>query len=64
MSASHNPRTRKKDEEEEGNSSAGEPAPEKITDKIYGFAQTVNELQMADIPDVDLSKVGVQIRRL
>ena len=41
------------------NYSSGEPAPEKITDEIYGFTQTVSELKMADIPDVDLSKCGV-----
>ena len=38
--------------------SAGEPAPEKITDKIYGETQKVNVLKMAEIPDIDLSKVS------
>ena len=28
------------------NYSSGEPAPEKITDEIYGFTQTVSELKM------------------
>jgi hypothetical protein len=37
--------------------SAGEPAPEKITDKIYGETVKVDVLKMGDIPDVDLSKV-------
>ena len=41
------------------NYSSGEPAPEKITDKIYGFTQTVELLKMADIPDVDLTTCGV-----
>ena len=59
MSASHNPGGPDEDWGIKFNSSAGEPAPEKITDKIYGFTQTVSELNMADIPDVDLSKVGV-----
>jgi phosphoglucomutase len=59
MSASHNPGGPEEDWGIKFNSSAGEPAPEKITDKIYGFTQSVSELQMADIPDVDLSKVGV-----
>jgi hypothetical protein len=36
---------------------SGEPAPERITDKIYGETQTISVLHMADIPDVDLSKV-------
>lgn len=42
--------------------SGGEPAPEKITDKIYGETQKVSVLKMADIPDVDLSKVRVRVR--
>ena len=59
MSASHNPGGPKEDWGIKFNYSSGEPAPEKITDKIYGFTQTVDTLKMADIPDVDLSKVGV-----
>ena len=59
MSASHNPGGPKEDWGIKFNYSSGEPAPEKITDKIYGFTQTVSELNMADIPDVDLSKTGV-----
>jgi len=35
----------------------GEPAPESITDKIYGETQKVAALKMADLPEVDLSKV-------
>lgn len=37
--------------------SAGEPAPEKITDKIYGETQKISTLKMGEIPDVDLNKV-------
>ena len=59
MSASHNPGGPKEDWGIKFNYSSGEPAPEKITDEIYGFTQTVDTLKMADIPDVDLSKVGV-----
>lgn len=59
MSASHNPGGPKEDWGIKFNYSSGEPAPEKITDKIYGFTQTVETLKMADIPDVDLSKIGV-----
>ena len=59
MSASHNPGGPKEDWGIKFNYSSGEPAPEKITDEIYGFTQTVETLKMADIPDVDLSKVGV-----
>lgn len=59
MSASHNPGGPNEDWGIKFNYSSGEPAPEKITDKIYGFTQTVDVLKMADIPDVDLSKCGV-----
>ncbi|KAL4426555.1 hypothetical protein ABPG77_008413, partial [Micractinium sp. CCAP 211/92] len=58
MSASHNPGGPEEDWGIKFNYSSGEPAPEKITDKIYGFTQSISELKMADIPEVDLSKVG------
>ncbi|KAF8094890.1 hypothetical protein N665_0350s0005 [Sinapis alba] len=38
----------------EFNYSSGQPAPESITDKIYG-----NTLSVAGIPDIDLSQLGV-----
>jgi phosphoglucomutase len=59
MSASHNPGGPDEDFGIKFNYSAGEPAPEKITDKIYGETLKVSTLKMADIPDIDLSKVGV-----
>jgi phosphoglucomutase len=59
MSASHNPAGIDEDWGIKFNYSAGEPAPEKITDKIYGFTQSISELKMADLPKVDLSKTGV-----
>ncbi len=59
MSASHNPGGPDEDWGIKFNYSSGEPAPEKITDKIYGFTQTVELLKMADIPDVDLTTCGV-----
>ena len=59
MSASHNPGGPKEDWGIKFNYTSGEPAPEKITDEIYGFTQTVDTLKMADIPDVDLSQCGV-----
>jgi Phosphoglucomutase/phosphomannomutase, alpha/beta/alpha domain I len=57
MSASHNPGGPDEDFGIKFNYSAGEPAPEKITDKIYGETQAVTILRMADIPDIDLSQV-------
>lgn len=58
MSASHNPGGPKEDWGIKFNYTNGEPAPEKITDKIFGFTQKINELKIADIPDTDLSKLG------
>ncbi|KAG2502213.1 hypothetical protein HYH03_000699 [Edaphochlamys debaryana] len=59
MSASHNPGGPENDFGIKFNYSGGEPAPERITDKIYGETTKVAVLNMADIPDVDLSKIGV-----
>ncbi|KXZ45851.1 hypothetical protein GPECTOR_50g645 [Gonium pectorale] len=59
MSASHNPGGPDNDFGIKFNYSGGEPAPERITDKIYGETTKVAALNMADFPDVDLSKVGV-----
>lgn len=59
MSASHNPAGPKEDWGIKFNYSSGEPAPEKITDEIFKYTETVSELIMADIPDVDLSTIGV-----
>jgi phosphoglucomutase len=58
MSASHNPGGPDNDFGIKFNYSAGEPAPERITDKIYGETQKVSVLRLADLPDIDLSKVG------
>jgi hypothetical protein len=58
MSASHNPGGPEEDFGIKFNYSAGEPAPEKITDKIYGETQTISTLSFGDVPDIDLAKVG------
>jgi len=59
MSASHNPGGPTEDWGVKFNYSSGEPAPEKITDAIFGFTTSITELKTADIGDVDLSKIGV-----
>ncbi|KAL5139789.1 Phosphoglucomutase, chloroplastic [Glycine soja] len=59
MSASHNPGGPEYDWGIKFNYSSGQPAPESITDKIYGNTLSISEIKIADIPDVDLSKVGV-----
>lgn len=59
MTASHNPGGPDNDFGIKFNYSAGEPAPESITDKIYGETMKISALKFGDLPDVDLSKVGV-----
>ncbi|XP_071732200.1 phosphoglucomutase, chloroplastic-like [Rutidosis leptorrhynchoides] len=59
MSASHNPGGPEYDWGIKFNYSSGQPAPESITDLIYGNTLSISEIKLADIPDVDLSTVGV-----
>jgi len=58
MSASHNPGGPEEDWGIKFNYNSGEPAPERITDKIFSFTESISELKFADFPDVDLSVVG------
>lgn len=58
MSASHNPGGPKEDWGIKFNYSSGEPAPERITDAIFKYTQTIKELKTADLPDIDLAKIG------
>lgn len=59
MSASHNPGGPEYDWGIKFNYGSGQPAPESITDKIYGNTLSISEIKVADIPDVDLSSLGV-----
>jgi len=58
MSASHNPGGPDEDWGIKFNYNSGEPAPERITDEIFKYTETITELKFADIPDVDLAVVG------
>jgi phosphoglucomutase len=58
MSASHNPGGPEEDWGIKFNYSSGEPAPERITDAIYGFTKDISELKFADLPATDLSQLG------
>ncbi|KAL6581438.1 hypothetical protein OROMI_007361 [Orobanche minor] len=59
MSASHNPGGPDYDWGIKFNYSSGQPAPESITDKIYGNTLSISEIKMVgDVPDVDLSLIG------
>ncbi|XP_068315632.1 phosphoglucomutase, chloroplastic [Pyrus communis] len=59
MSASHNPGGPDYDWGIKFNYNSGQPAPESITDKIYGNTLSISEIKVADIADVDLSTLGV-----
>ncbi|KAF0929875.1 hypothetical protein E2562_026089 [Oryza meyeriana var. granulata] len=59
MSASHNPGGPDNDWGIKFNYSSGQPAPETITDQIYGNTLSISEIKTADILDVDLSSLGV-----
>ncbi|XP_047971214.1 phosphoglucomutase, chloroplastic-like isoform X2 [Salvia hispanica] len=59
MSASHNPGGPEYDWGIKFNYSSGQPAPESITDKIYGNTLSISEIKVADIPDINLSQLGV-----
>ncbi|XP_028548099.1 phosphoglucomutase, chloroplastic [Dendrobium catenatum] len=59
MSASHNPGGPDYDWGIKFNYSSGQPAPESITDKIFGNTLSISEIKVADIPDVDFSYLGV-----
>ncbi len=58
MSASHNPGGPEEDWGIKFNYRSGEPAPERITDAIFGFTQSLAEIRRAEIPDTDLSALG------
>ena len=58
LSASHNAGGPDGDFGIKFNMSNGGPAPEKITDAIYAYSQTVSSYTAADCADVDLSQLG------
>jgi phosphoglucomutase len=57
LTASHNPAGPHGDWGIKFNASNGEPAPEKLTDKIYSETLTISEIHRASI-SVDLSRIG------
>ncbi len=58
LSASHNAGGPDGDFGIKFNMANGGPAPEKITDAIYAYSQTVSSYTAADCADVDLSQIG------
>ncbi len=59
LSASHNPGGPEDDFGIKYNTSNGGPAPEKITDAIFANSKVISRYLVADLPEVDLSSVGV-----
>jgi len=58
LSASHNPGGPDGDFGIKYNVGNGGPAPERITDAIYARTKVIDRYLIADVPDVDLSKIG------
>ena len=61
LSASHNAGGPDGDFGIKFNMANGGPAPEKITDAIYAYSQTVSSYAAADCADVDLSQIGTTL---
>ncbi|KAH9826475.1 Phosphoglucomutase [Teratosphaeria destructans] len=60
LTASHNPGGPTEDFGIKYNLSNGAPAPESVTNKIFEVSKTITSYKIADIPDIDLSKIGSQ----
>jgi phosphoglucomutase len=59
LTASHNPGGPDNDFGIKYNSTNGGPANEALTDKIYAISKNLKECFVADIPKIDISKIGV-----
>ncbi|KAJ6431690.1 hypothetical protein OIU84_019049 [Salix udensis] len=59
LTASHNPGGPNEDFGIKYNMENGGPAPEGITDQIYENTKTIKEYLTADLPDVDITAIGV-----
>jgi len=60
LSASHNPGGPDGDFGIKYNTGNGGPAPEGVTQKIFEGTETIRQYRIADVPDVDLNKLGSQ----
>ena len=58
LSASHNPGGPDEDFGIKYNIAAGGPAPEKVTEAIYGHTQTISQYRILDAADMDLDTIG------
>ncbi|KAI9663387.1 MAG: Phosphoglucomutase-2 [Alyxoria varia] len=60
LTASHNPGGPDEDFGIKYNLANGAPAPESVTNNIFETSKTLSSYKIADLPDIDLSKVGKQ----
>ena len=58
LSASHNPGGPHGDFGVKYNISAGGPAPENVTEAIFGHTKTISDYKISDAPDVDIDRLG------
>ncbi len=58
LSASHNPGGPDEDFGIKYNIAAGGPAPEKVTEAIYGHTQTISQYRILDAADMDIDTIG------
>ena len=58
LSASHNPAGPTEDFGIKYNTANGGPAPEKITEAIFAKSKTITQYKIANIADINLSKIG------
>ncbi|ODV59141.1 phosphoglucomutase PGM2 [Ascoidea rubescens DSM 1968] len=60
LTASHNPGGPKNDLGIKYNLANGGPAPESVTNKMFEFSKSAHQYFTAEVPEIDLSKIGVQ----
>lgn len=60
LTASHNPGGPKADFGIKYNLTNGAPAPESVTNKIFATSKSLTEYKIADIPTIDISKIGTK----
>ncbi|MGI0484615.1 alpha-D-glucose phosphate-specific phosphoglucomutase [Pantanalinema rosaneae CENA516] len=59
LSASHNPGGKNHDFGIKYNMGNGSPAPEALTEAIYGRSQQIRAYKILDVPDIDLDRLGL-----